>query len=191
MKLKVFEKTDLMAQAATRKAAHILREAVTEKGSANFVVATGASQFGFLNYLVPEPDLRWEVTAPSTSPSPSPRATAPTPCAPRALAGQGGTSAARVKPARRAWQRGSVWPSGKEPGVVAIQLACARLILQPPASGRSSPTSSSRRPAMARPAGSPSTPSARPGACRGRPSSKNSADHRHSPPFLRRRRRHP
>jgi len=51
-------------------------------------------------------------------------------------AGQGGTSAARVKPARRAWQRGSFCPSENEPGVVAIQVRWEGLILQPGADGR-------------------------------------------------------
>jgi glucosamine-6-phosphate deaminase len=49
-----------MAQAAASKAARILRDAIAQRGVANFVVATGTSQFGFLNALVAEPDLRWE-----------------------------------------------------------------------------------------------------------------------------------
>ena len=59
MKLSVFDTTDAMARAAAHKAAEILREAVAKRGAATFVAATGVSQFGFLNALVGEPDLRW------------------------------------------------------------------------------------------------------------------------------------
>jgi glucosamine-6-phosphate deaminase len=60
MNLSVYETSDQMAQAAAQRAARILRDTVRQKGHATFVVATGASQFGFLKYLVAEPDLKWE-----------------------------------------------------------------------------------------------------------------------------------
>jgi len=61
MNLSVYETSDLMAQAAAKQAGRILRAAVKQNGRATFVVATGASQFEFLKYLVAEPDLKWDV----------------------------------------------------------------------------------------------------------------------------------
>ncbi len=59
MRLNISDTTDLMARAAATRAAQILRDAVARRGTATFVAATGASQFGFLNHLVAAPDLPW------------------------------------------------------------------------------------------------------------------------------------
>ncbi|HCM25203.1 MAG: glucosamine-6-phosphate deaminase [Treponema sp. GWB1_62_6] len=53
-----------LGKAAGRAAAAKLRKAISEKGQANLIVATGASQFETLSALVAEPDLDWSrVTA--------------------------------------------------------------------------------------------------------------------------------
>lgn len=62
MKLSVHDTSDAMAQAAAETAARILRDAITQKGHAAFIAATGASQFGFLKYLVTAPGIAWERT---------------------------------------------------------------------------------------------------------------------------------
>ncbi len=62
MRLFIAESVDQMARAAAKQAAGILKDAIRQKGSANFIVATGASQFDFLKYLVAEPDLDWNAT---------------------------------------------------------------------------------------------------------------------------------
>ena len=56
-------KQDLGRQAATDGAA-LIRQAIQEKGHANVIVATGASQFEMLEQLVKEPGIDWsKVTA--------------------------------------------------------------------------------------------------------------------------------
>jgi len=52
-------KQDLGKQAA-QKGAELIRKAISEKGFANIIVATGASQFEMLNELVKE-DINWSV----------------------------------------------------------------------------------------------------------------------------------
>jgi glucosamine-6-phosphate deaminase len=49
-----------MAAAAANLAAEILRETIKTRGSANLIVATGASQFEILAALVAAPDIRWD-----------------------------------------------------------------------------------------------------------------------------------
>lgn len=52
-----------MARAAACKAAQLLRDAIAQRGEANLILATGASQFEMLAFLVREP-VRWsQVTA--------------------------------------------------------------------------------------------------------------------------------
>lgn len=48
-----------MGKAAAEKAAEILRKAIKEKGKANFIAATGASQFEFLDHLTKITSLDW------------------------------------------------------------------------------------------------------------------------------------
>ena len=64
MQVKVFDsKTEMGAQAAAWGANRI-REAISSRGEANIIVATGASQFEMLSALVAEADIAWnKVTA--------------------------------------------------------------------------------------------------------------------------------
>jgi len=62
MKLHVYDSSDAMAKAAAEMAARLLREAISRKGRAAFIAATGASQFGFLQSLVTAPHIAWERT---------------------------------------------------------------------------------------------------------------------------------
>ena len=48
-----------MAAAAAAAAADKIRKAIAEKGEARIIVATGASQFEFLQALVKEPGIDW------------------------------------------------------------------------------------------------------------------------------------
>ena len=48
-----------MAQKAADMAADKIRKAIAEKGEARIIVATGASQFEFLEALVKEPGIDW------------------------------------------------------------------------------------------------------------------------------------
>lgn len=52
------DKDDMAIKAAKSAACHI-RKAIAERGEARIIVATGASQFEFLNALVNEPDIDW------------------------------------------------------------------------------------------------------------------------------------
>ena len=49
-------------RAAAEQAAHILKEAIAQKGMATFVAATGASQFEFLDFLTRMRDINWSRT---------------------------------------------------------------------------------------------------------------------------------
>ena len=48
-----------LGKAAGKKAATLIRQAITEKGSANIILATGTSQFETLNQLVSEQGIDW------------------------------------------------------------------------------------------------------------------------------------
>lgn len=53
-----------LGQRAARDGAGLIRKALADKGEANIILATGASQFETLKNLVREPDLEWQkVTA--------------------------------------------------------------------------------------------------------------------------------
>lgn len=59
MKIRVFpDKTSLGRQAAI-EAAHIISEAIAERGGARIIAATGASQFEFLDALTAMPGIDW------------------------------------------------------------------------------------------------------------------------------------
>jgi len=63
MEITIYPTATEMARAAALKAAEVLREALTRKGQATFVAATGASQFEFLAFLSTEPGIDWSKTA--------------------------------------------------------------------------------------------------------------------------------
>ncbi len=62
MKIYILNSKENMGKAAAEKAAEILREAIKEKGKANFIAATGASQFEFLDHLTKITSLDWGET---------------------------------------------------------------------------------------------------------------------------------
>lgn len=51
LEVKLFETNDILGQAAAKSVAGILQEAIAQRGSANLILATGASQFKFLEHL--------------------------------------------------------------------------------------------------------------------------------------------
>lgn len=62
MKINILKSKEDMGKAAAEKAAEILNEAIQRKGEANFIAATGASQFEFLNHLTSIATLDWSKT---------------------------------------------------------------------------------------------------------------------------------
>jgi len=62
MKIRIFETKDNMGKAAAEEAARILTKTIKEKGEANFIVATGASQFEFLENLTNISSIDWSKT---------------------------------------------------------------------------------------------------------------------------------
>ncbi len=62
MKINIFKTKEGMGKAAAEKAAEILKEAIKEKGEANFITATGASQFEFLENLTQIILIDWSKT---------------------------------------------------------------------------------------------------------------------------------
>ncbi|HWE94647.1 MAG TPA: glucosamine-6-phosphate deaminase [Tepidisphaeraceae bacterium] len=64
MQIEVAENKQLMGAQAAAAGAKLIRAAVRERGGANIIVATGASQFEMLAALAQEPDVPWNrVTA--------------------------------------------------------------------------------------------------------------------------------
>ena len=62
MQITVYATKDELAQAAAAKAAALLDEAITQRGEATFVAATGNSQLAFLDELVRNPAVDWSRT---------------------------------------------------------------------------------------------------------------------------------
>jgi len=62
LKIYILNSKENMGKAAAEKAAEILRKAIKEKGKANFIAATGASQFEFLDHLTKITSLEWGET---------------------------------------------------------------------------------------------------------------------------------
>ena len=62
MKIKILETKNEMGKAAAEKAARILTDIIKEKGEATFIVATGASQFEFLENLTSISSIDWSKT---------------------------------------------------------------------------------------------------------------------------------
>ena len=60
MIIKVFKNKRSLADAAAEQAARHIRDAITTKGSARIIAATGASQFEFLDALTAAPDVDWK-----------------------------------------------------------------------------------------------------------------------------------
>ncbi|HEV8189176.1 MAG TPA: hypothetical protein VGP83_15595, partial [Pyrinomonadaceae bacterium] len=58
MRLEVFDTKAELGQAAARDAAAIINQALSERGAAYVIAATGASQFEFLDSLVVE-EIDW------------------------------------------------------------------------------------------------------------------------------------
>jgi glucosamine-6-phosphate deaminase len=64
MEIKVFDSKSEMGASAAACGAQRLRDALANRGEANIIVATGASQFEMLDALLAEPDIDWNrVTA--------------------------------------------------------------------------------------------------------------------------------
>ena len=59
MNITIFNSKEEMGQAAAVSGAHQLRSALIERGEANIIVATGASQFEMLASLAAQPDIDW------------------------------------------------------------------------------------------------------------------------------------
>jgi len=62
MKIKILETKNEMGKAAAEKADRILTDIIKEKGEATFIVATGASQFEFLENLTSISSIDWSKT---------------------------------------------------------------------------------------------------------------------------------
>lgn len=61
MNIQIFDDAAQLGVAAARQGAAAIRAAIADKGHANIIVATGASQFETLAALVAEPDIDWSV----------------------------------------------------------------------------------------------------------------------------------
>jgi glucosamine-6-phosphate deaminase len=59
MKTSISPTKQEMARAAATDGANLIRAALDMRGSANIIVATGASQFEMLEHLVAEPNINW------------------------------------------------------------------------------------------------------------------------------------
>ena len=62
MDVRVFESKAALGAAAARDAAEAIAAAMTARGCARIVAATGASQFEFLDELTRTPDIDWSRT---------------------------------------------------------------------------------------------------------------------------------
>lgn len=62
MKINIFNSKENMAEAAAQKAAQLLDETIKKNGEANFIAATGASQFEFLAHLTKKSNINWSKT---------------------------------------------------------------------------------------------------------------------------------
>ncbi|MCI0333271.1 MAG: glucosamine-6-phosphate deaminase [Planctomycetes bacterium] len=59
MNIQIMPNKDQMGKAAAAAGAKVIRQALADRGAANIIVATGASQFEMLAQLVVEPDINW------------------------------------------------------------------------------------------------------------------------------------
>jgi glucosamine-6-phosphate deaminase len=61
MNIEIMSDKGQMGKAAAAAGAAIMREAIAKRGTANIIVATGASQFEMFEQLVREPDINWSI----------------------------------------------------------------------------------------------------------------------------------
>ncbi len=61
MHVEVLETKDKLGEKAARDGAEAIRQALAERGEANIIVATGASQFEMLSHLVKQPGIDWRL----------------------------------------------------------------------------------------------------------------------------------
>ena len=61
MEINIADTTEQMSQLAAAAGAQLIRQALADRGSANIIVATGASQLQMLERLIQEPDIRWDL----------------------------------------------------------------------------------------------------------------------------------
>jgi len=59
MNICIYENTDCMGARAAESGARAIREAISARGEANIILATGASQFTMLQHLVAERGIQW------------------------------------------------------------------------------------------------------------------------------------
>lgn len=59
MNIGIYENRDILGTAAAREGAEAIRAAISARGEANIILATGASQFSMLEHLVKEPGIDW------------------------------------------------------------------------------------------------------------------------------------
>jgi len=59
MKIEIYSDSEEMGRRAAAIGAEVIRRAIAERGGANIIVATGASQFTVLGSLIKEPDIDW------------------------------------------------------------------------------------------------------------------------------------
>ena len=59
MKIRIFTDKQALGQAAAARGAEYIRQAIRQRGRANIILATGASQFEMLSALVAAPDIDW------------------------------------------------------------------------------------------------------------------------------------
>lgn len=59
MELRIFNTVEAMGESAAADAARAIRKATREMGTANIILATGASQFKTLESLIAQPDIDW------------------------------------------------------------------------------------------------------------------------------------
>jgi glucosamine-6-phosphate deaminase len=62
MNIQIFKSKQELGRAAAEEAARIIRQAISKRGRAYLIAATGASQFEFLDALVRSPDIDWSKT---------------------------------------------------------------------------------------------------------------------------------
>lgn len=62
MNIEIFPDPAALGTAAAERAADALKAAITQRGTARFIAATGASQFAFLATLTARKDIAWERT---------------------------------------------------------------------------------------------------------------------------------
>ena len=62
MKIMILDTKEKMARLAAKRAAEILKEAITSRGQASFVAATGKSQLEFIENLINDSSIDWSKT---------------------------------------------------------------------------------------------------------------------------------